>query len=358
MRNVILALAASVAAAPAFAGGVERSTQPISILFEEGRYLEFGASYAQPSVEGNVSPLLGGFATGNIANSFFTGSIGYKADLGDNWSYAIIVDQPIGADVLYPAVSPLGTLSAELKSTALTGVLRYKFDGGFSAYAGLRSVWTSGTVAIPAIPTIVPAPYTLSSNTDQAFGYMLGVAYEKPEIALRVSLTYNSAVTHDFDVQETFGGAPLAPTAFSTNIPESLTLDFRSGVVENTLVFGSVRWVNWKDFVIPAPALGTTIVSYPKNSMTYTLGVGRKFNENWSGSISLSHDTGTGNPTSNLGPIGKRNSIGLGVSYTRNAMTISGGLQYSRIGQATTTLGSNFDDNSTIGAGIRVGFSF
>ncbi|MCC1480187.1 OmpP1/FadL family transporter [Roseibaca sp. Y0-43] len=358
MRNVILALTASVAAAPALAGGVERSTQPISILFEEGRYLEFGASYASPKVEGVTSPLLGRFPTGNIANSFFTGSIGYKADLGDNWAYAITLDQPIGADVLYPVGSALTGLSGEIKSTALTAMLRYKFDGGFSAYAGIRSVWTSGAVAIPALPPIIPAPYTLSSNTDQAFGYMLGVAYEKPEIALRVSLTYNSAVKHDFDVRETFGGVPLPATTFSTKIPESLTLDFRSGVAENTLVFGSVRWVHWKDFVIPAPALGINIVSYPKNSMTYTLGVGRKFNDTWSGSLSLSHDTGTGNPTSNLGPIGKRNSIGVGLSYTRDAVTISGGIQYSRIGQATTTLGSNFDDNSTIGAGIRVGFRF
>lgn len=82
MRNVFLALAASTIAAPAFAGGVERSAQPMSILFEEGRYLEFGASYARPDVSGTVSPLLGGVPTGNIANSFFTGSIGYKADLG------------------------------------------------------------------------------------------------------------------------------------------------------------------------------------------------------------------------------------------------------------------------------------
>lgn len=261
--------------------------------------------------------------------------------------------------MVYPGVSPLGTLSGEIKSTGLTGVLRYRFDGGFSAYAGLRSVWTSGAVSIPALPPAVPAAYTLNSNTDQAFGYLLGVAYEKPDIALRVSLTYHSAIKHDFDVQETFGGVPLAPTTFSTNIPESVTLDFQTGVAEGTLVFGSVRWVNWKDFVIPAPALGTNIVSYPKNSTTYTLGVGRKFNETWSGSLSLSHDTGTGNPTSNLGPIGKRNSIGVGVSYTRDAMTISAGIQYSRIGQATTArLGSNFDDNSTIGAGVRVGFRF
>ena len=362
MRNGLMAALACAVASPALAGGVERSTQPMSILFEEGRYLEAGASFGSPSLTGNLAAGFGSSPTGNIAKSFFTGAIGYKADINDKLSYAIIFDEPIGADVVYPAGSALATLSGEIKSKALTGVLRYKFGGGVSAYAGLRSVWTSGAVSIPAAVVSAlggpAADYVMTSNTDQAFGYLVGVAYEKPEIALRVALTYQSEIEHGFTAQESFGGAPLPATGFSSTIPDSLTLDFRSGVAKDTLVFGSVRWVNWKDFVIPAPALGVNIVSYPKNSITYTLGVGRKFTENWSGSISVSHDTGTGNPTSNLGPVGKRNSIGLGVSYTRDAMTISAGVQYSRIGSATTTLGSTFDDNSAVGAGMRVGFRF
>ncbi|MCL1628525.1 hypothetical protein M3N55_07255 [Roseibaca sp. V10] len=362
MRNGLMAALACAVASPALAGGVERSTQPMSILFEEGRYLEAGASFGSPSLTGNLAAGFGSSPTGNIAKSFFTGAIGYKADINDKLSYAIIFDEPIGADVVYPAGSALATLSGEIKSKALTGVLRYKFGGGVSAYAGLRSVWTSGAVSIPAAVVSAlggpAADYVMTSNTDQAFGYLVGVAYEKPEIALRVALTYQSEIEHGFTAQESFGGAPLPATGFSSTIPDSLTLDFRSGVAKDTLVFGSVRWVNWKDFVIPAPALGVNIVSYPKNSITYTLGVGRKFTENWSGSISVSHDTGTGNPTSNLGPVGKRNSIGLGVSYTRDAMTISAGVQYSHIGSATTTLGSTFDDNSAVGAGMRVGFRF
>jgi hypothetical protein len=39
-------------------------------------------------------------------------------------------------------------------------------------------------------------------------------------------------------------------------------------------------------------------------------------------------------------------------------MTISGGIQYTRLGGARTTLGSTFDNNSAIGAGVRVGFRF
>jgi long-chain fatty acid transport protein len=357
MKYSVLGALAALAATPALAGGIERSNQSMAILFQEGRYLEFGASYANPDVSGNIvlPPATG--ASGNITDSFFSGSISYKADVNEKLSYAIILDQPFGADTLYPLGTTLGGSFGQVKNTTLTGVMRYKFGSGFSAYAGLRSSWTSGSVGLP-----FAAGYTMTTNTDQAFGYLLGVAYEKPEIALRVALTYNSKIKHSFTATESI--APV-PTTFETNLPESLNLEFQSGVAKDTLVFGSIRWVNWKDFVIQPAAYGafispTPLVSYDENSVTYTLGVGRRFNENWSGSVSLAHDTGNGAITGNLGPIGKRNSIALGLSYARDAMTISGGVQYSRIGSVTTRppVNSTFGDNSALAAGIRVGFSF
>jgi long-subunit fatty acid transport protein len=193
----------------------------------------------------------------------------------------------------------------------------------------------------------------MTTSTDQAFGYLVGVAYEKPEIALRVALTYNSKIKHKLPHVEN----GVAAGNISTNIPQSVNLEFQSGVAKDTLVFGSVRWVDWTDFNISGASFAN-LLDYQKDSITYTLGVGRKFNETWSGSVSLSHDTGNGNPTRNLGPIGKRTSLGIGASYTQGPMTISGGVQYTRIGSAVTTLGSTFSGNNAIGAGIRVGYRF
>ncbi|MDD7972516.1 OmpP1/FadL family transporter [Roseinatronobacter alkalisoli] len=356
MRNYIAAGLVALGASPAVAGGIERNPQSMNILFQQGRYVEVGATYGAPRVSGNAPG-----ATGNIARNFFTGSISYKADINEQWSYAIILDQPFGADVMYPTgtAAILTGATGKISNTSLTGILRYKFGNGFSAHAGLRSSWTSGSVNLPAFA------YTMSTNTDQAWGYLVGVAYEKPEIAMRVALTYQSAIKHSFRATETGPGAfPQASTRFTTKMPESLNLEFQTGVAEDTLVFGSVRYVKWKDFDITPPqfnmATGSSLVAYQKNSMTYTLGVGRRFNENWSGSLSLSHDTGNGNPTSNLGPTGKRTSIGVGASYTLDAMTISGGIQYTKLGSATTVppIGGQFGKNSAIGAGIRVGFRF
>ncbi len=348
MRYTLTAGLLALAATPAFAGGIERSNQSMNILFQEGRYLELGASYARPSVSGTVvlPPLAG--ASGNILKSFFTGSLSYKADINEQWSYAIILDQPFGADTLYPVGTTLQNSAGKISNTMLTAVARYKFGGGFSAYAGLRSSWTSGSASLPFL-----GGYTMATNTDQAFGYLLGVAYERPEIAMRVALTYSSKIKHTFNQTGTATGQ------FSTNIPQSVNLEFQTGVAEGTLVFGSIRWVDWTDFNI-SPIGAPNLVSYDKDSFTYTLGVGRRFTENWSGSVSISHDTGNGDRTSNLGPIGKRTSLGLGVSYTKDAMTISGGIQYTRIGGVTTRapINSSFGNNSAIAAGVRVGFRF
>jgi len=359
VRKYLVTGLMTLAASPALAGGIERSPQSMAILFQQGNYVEFGVTHARPKVSGELFAA-GGPASGNIARRFTTGSLSFKGDVNEQLSYALILDQPFGANTLYPTVgTPLDGASGKVDNTTLTGVLRYKFDGGFSAHAGLRSSWTSGSVALPG--------YTMSTNRDQAWGYLLGVAYEMPEIALRVALTYNSKIKHKFNALEqvAVAGVGIVPfnSNFSTNIPASVNLEFQTGVAENTLVFGSVRWVNWKDFDILPPVYQSDptrppLVAYQKNSTTYTLGVGRRFNENWSGSLSVSHDTGNGNPTSNLGPLGKRNSIGLGASYTVDAMTISAGLQYTRIGSATTNIGSQFGSNSVIGGGIRIGYRF
>lgn len=370
MRKYLVPGLMTLIATPAFSAGLERSPQSLNILFQEGNYLELGASYVRPRVSGTLDTVpmtpLQGQPTGNVARSYFSGSIGFKGVINEQMSYAILLDQPFGADTLYPGGSPLEGSLGKIDNTTLTGVFRYKFDGGFSAHAGIRSSWTKGTAEISVVPVL---DYTLTTQRDQAWGYLLGVAYEKPEIALRVALTYNSSIKHTLNAAET-GVPPVPQDTFNARLPQSVNLEFQTGIAEDTLLFGSVRWVNWKQFDITPPDYAASqnplaggaprgaLVEYQKNSTTYTLGVGRRFTENWSGSVSLAYDTGNGNPTSNLGPTGSRTTLGLGASYTVDNITISGGVQYARIGSATTTLNSQFSNNSAIGAGVRVGFRF
>lgn len=253
VRKTILATSLmALAAGPAVAGGIERSNQSMAILFEEGNYLEFGASYTDPRVTGRENAGLGGNSSGNMSKSFWNLDLRFRGQINEQLSYAIIIDQPIGANLAYPTGTgyQLEGSKGTIRSTALTGVLRYEFGNGFSAYGGLRAVRTSGSVNLPA------ANYKMSISPDTAYGYLVGVAYERPEIAARVSLTYNSAITHRFKATETsvvWGGD--ASTKFSTTIPESVHLEFQTGIMEDTLLFGGIRWVRWSKFDITPKTL-------------------------------------------------------------------------------------------------------
>ncbi|RAZ83608.1 hypothetical protein DDV93_15035 [Cereibacter johrii] len=362
-----LALGAGAAAA----GDIERSQQSVGILFEEGRYAEFTFGAVNPDVSGSV----GGIGSGNMAGNFNTWSLGYKQPLGANMDLALILDQPIGADVDYPdeGLYPLAGTTAELRSNAITALLRYKFQNNVSLYGGLRAQSVEGKAHIlfdiyQNGTYIATTDYNLETNRDWSLGYVLGVAWEKPEIAARVALTYNSAIDHTLEGDET-GTNPIfgdrsGESDFDTTVPQSLNLEFQTGIAEDTLLFGSVRWVDWTEFLIDPEIYqyyfpGIPLVAYESDRWTYTLGVGRRFNEQWSGAVTVSYEPQTGDDTGNLGPNDGFRSIGIGATYTHENMKITGGIRYVELGNATTRgVGAEFDDNNALAAGIRVGFTF
>ena len=360
MKRILTTAAVLTAAATtAHAGGVERSGQSVAILFEQGRYAEISYGHFDPSVSGTAPLALGGASSGDMTPSYNSWSLGYKMDLGDRMALAIILDQPIGADVAYPTGSgyPLAGATATLSSSAITALLKYRFENNVSVYGGLRYQTVHGEVALgPAVGN-----YTLNTNHDSELGYVVGLAWEKPEIAARVALTYNSAITHSLESVE-FG----VPTAgFDTEVPQSVNLEFQTGIAKDTLLFGSIRWVEWSAFVIDPPTYQllpptTPLVSYASNRISYNLGVGRRFNENWSGAVTIGYEESDGEITGNLGPTDGFTSVGLAATYTMDNIKITGGVRYVDIGDATANLGpgASFTNNSGIGIGLRVGYTF
>lgn len=365
MKRILCSAAALAAAASgAQTGGVERSTQSVAILFEKGRYAELSFGHFDPSVAGSV---LGGLLpSGDMSSSFNSWSLGYKMDIGDRMALAVIVDQPIGADVAYPGTFgplsyPLAETTATLTSSAVTALLRYRFESNVSLYGGLRYQTVHGEVSIPLVEHPVLGGYTLDTNDDSELGYVVGVAWEKPEIAARVALTYNSAITHQLESLE-FG---VVAAGFETEVPQSLNLEFQTGIAKDTLLFGSIRWVDWSEFVIAPPAYllatsGQALVDYPNDRVTYNLGIGRRFSENWSGAVILGYEPADGELTGNLGPTDGFRSAGLAVTYTMDKLKITGGIRYVDIGDATTNppVSASFSGNHGLGVGIRVGYTF
>jgi long-subunit fatty acid transport protein len=350
----------------AIAGGVERSTQSVAILFEQGRYLEVSLSSFSPDVSGSllgpVAIFPAGSASGDMAGRYSSLSVSYKQPLSEQVDLAVIIDEPIGAKVRYPGPFgvypyPLAGSTADLTSNAITGLVRYKLPSSFSVHGGLRYQTVKGVASLPFVGAPGPG-YTVTTNNDREFGYVVGAAWEKPEIAARVALTYNSAITHD--LQSTEGGPIAGVGSFETEVPKSVNLEFQTGIAKDTLLFGSIRWVEWSAFRIDPPGYppATPLVSYPKDRTTYNLGIGRRFSENWSGAISLGYEASDGEITTNLTPTDGSTSVGLAATYTIDDVKITAGVRRVKIGDAVTSIGANFTGNSGIGFGIRIGYRF
>jgi long-subunit fatty acid transport protein len=371
MKHIITALGAlAMTTSLAQAGGVERSTGNLGFMFQDGNYAELTFGSIDPTVGGTQRIPAGpgspaGAQSGDIANPYTTASLAIKTQLNDRLDFGVLLDQPIGANVTYAGATGyvyggLTGSTAKISSSATTAVLRYSLNDAVSVYGGLKIENASGQVKLFN-------GYTMSTSTEKDLGYLVGAAYEKPEIALRVALTYESSITHDFDVTEM--GRPSLP--FSTEVPQSVTLDFQTGIAKDTLVFGSIRWRDWTAFNITPVGYkrlaGESLVDYEHDAVTYNIGVGRKFNDTWSGAVTLGHEATQGGFAGNLGPTDGYTSLGIAAVYTKGNMKITGGVSYGWIGNAQTEAPlpfppgialADFNDNHVMGAGIKIGFSF
>jgi long-chain fatty acid transport protein len=391
-RKSMYRIAAATAAllsttAIAQAGGLDRNQTTTSILFESGTYVELGYTSVSPSVSGALAA--NGTPSGDISPSFGYATLGYHHDINDTLSFSLIVDAPYGADVSYPGtvastLYPFAGSRAEVRSQQVTAALRYQLTENFSAYGGLRALRLQGEADVTAATTAVNVPglglvpagfnYTLRAESDWEYGYMLGAAYEMPEIAMRVALTYFSEIEATLTGTEGFNtgiglnqpvpAANIAPTSFKVTMPQSVLVEAQSGIAEGTLLFGSVRWTDWEGFQIrPNRYPAGSLVSYTDDVWTWNIGLGRRVSEDLALSATLGYEAEQDGFSGNLGPTDGRLSIGLGAEYTVGAMSIAGGVQYSMIGDAQTagagnTLLANFNNNDALAVGIRIGYQF
>ena len=89
-------------------------------------------------------------------------------------------------------------------------------------------------------------------------------------------------------------------------------------VFQRTRPDGSVRWVDWTAFNITPQYLGQPIVSNDDDTFSTSLGIGRRFNENWSGAVILGYEKTQGTPSGNLGPTDGYKSIGIAATNARS----------------------------------------
>lgn len=331
----------------AWAGGIDLSGQPIGALFKPGSYAEFTYAFIKPDVRGTD---FSGASTGNIGNDLSTSTLSYKTDLTNSLSLALIYDQPYGRSSNYNE-GALAGISSELVSNAITLPFRYKMNQRWSVHAGVRVQDFDTTVILPALG------YELQNSKQQDAGYLVGVSFEIPEYFTLVSLTYNSEISHDFNSVE--NGVRTESYTYAT--PESLNLDVRMPISNTTLVFGSLRYAAYEGGEVVPPAYlemtGTPLVKLEDDIMTYSLGVGQKFNDNWSGFARFRYEASEDVTQDPFNPVDGFRSYGLGVNYVYKKLNLTLGVDYAEFGDTSGVVGEFRDVSATVG-GLALGYTF
>jgi long-chain fatty acid transport protein len=350
------------------AGGLERGGYDIDLLFDPAPVAaEITGTYVMPQRDlknvVDTDPTLGGGGNLNAlgysnsardTESYWVPSMGIKTGLGPV-DCLIDYGQPIGAYSNPGAnwAGANGNIVTKVKSEAVGGTCSYKMDLGKGQIRFIGGVFhedVSGykeqfVSPIPALLGIGTGVGRLDLKGD-GYGWRAGVAYEIPDIALRASLVYNSAVKLDnldgtLDLTEVpLPGNPLlgkvTNVSGSSQVPDSLELKLQSGIAPGWLAFGSIKWMNWSvlqsipfcpvgapSCTTTSPFRATSLDLLYRDGWTVSGGIGHKFNDQWSGAAGLTWDRGTT----------------TGLSAQTDTWTVSGGVSYTPTQNVEVRLG-------------------
>ncbi|MBA4069019.1 MAG: long-chain fatty acid transporter [Acinetobacter sp.] len=292
-----------------------------------------------------------------------------------------------------------GNTSVEVDTQNLSFIAGFQPTENWNIYGGAVYQTIKGNLSLRGQAYSLYNGYDASIPEDSSVGWLAGLAYQIPEIALKASITYRSEIDHDVNMNESIptlpalallpngaaAAAAIAAASGETKIttPQSVNLDFQTGIMANTVAFANVRWVEWSKFSIQPYKFGLiseavgpivdrpdgfNLVEYEDDQISATVGVGRKFNDLWAGNVSVGWDSGAGNPVSTLGPTEGYWNVGLGLQYSPTPATfIAGGVKYFMLGDAKAQTGAQagsseyvaeFEDNKAWAYGLKMGYRF
>jgi long-subunit fatty acid transport protein len=292
----------------------------------------------------------------------------------------------------------------------------YDLNENISFLGGItQNNLTSGNV------TTIKGGYDVKSGSST--GYVVGAAYSIPDIAFRAEVLYqpkskiSTKTSYDGSSQSAFSAGALqvvgeqaaaaaiaggatdpaiiqaavaaalaSPTAagavalasstanglngdYDTEVsrPETLSINLQSGIATDTLILASYHRAKWSaaPVVIDVSAADTVnpkINETFSDSEKFTVGIGRKFSEKLSGSLSYSKEKGDGDRATSLFTFSNgRETLSAGLRYTVDNMDITFGVSRSQLGDVSVDGGAGdivYAGNSVTAMGVKVAFAF
>ncbi|NUG00551.1 outer membrane protein transport protein [Acinetobacter oleivorans] len=455
-KKILILGITSICTSTLHAAAFDKTGQSIAAFLQPGNYFEasLGVTDADLSgVESGTNP--SHHSISDIANTDYRPTAALKLQLAPQYSFGLLYDQPFGADTEYsglngfvatpkdtamlPSITtaslanatsgqaPTGNAKSEFDIQNLSFILGYQPTKNWNLYAGPVYQTFKSQVELRGNVFSLYNGYDFHTKTVGDLGWLAGLAYQIPEKAVKVSLTYRSAITHKVNATEnaplidmlstqqgrdlvnqhldymiSIGQMTSQKKAYLNQIianlpeqedtgttkfksPDSVNLEFQTGLRQGTLLFGSVRWVNWSDLALqpyrfgeiskvvgglstPSRPEGFNLVRYYDDQWSLNLGLGQRFSPKWLSSVSVGWDSGAGDKVSTGGPSKGYYNLGVGAQYSPTSQYfISGGVKYYWLGDAKAQLGAQagsdyyvgeFKDNHSVSYGLKIGYKF
>ena len=382
-----------MACSVAYAGGWSTGNLGQSFMSEKDGFGEISVGQVDYKITASTATNYAGGQATNIDVIKDANRVGLslKNDYGEKFSVGLTnfqygsIQMQGGAGAARKSWIP--DADATLNTMALLG--SYNVSDGLNVLVGVRR----DTLEKTTVSTI-KGDYTIDSAV-KTRGVM-GVSYQKPEIALKVSATYSpkAEISTGSSFAETsqpggaggisYGDAIIAQglgvaasagllatvSSYTTTVglPETLNIEFQTGIAEDTLLFGSIVDTKWKKAQIDSNGSATSrITTAFSDTVSYSLGIGRRLNDNWSITGSYKQEDGGGAYASSLFTVSNgTKGVTLAARYTNENMTVTAGVNMVEVGGVTITSDgtsagttyAKYGTNSAVGVGLRVSFDF
>ena len=380
-----------------YSAALETSNQSIASFLQSNHYVEFSTAIVDANVSGhtdrptaNHSATFTETSTQDFVHDYVLSNAALKLQIQPNWSFGIIYDQPFGANLGY-ALAPIpayqntliNAVRLKMDTHNLSTILGYQPNTAWNFYTGLSHQTLKTHLKISGQLSSIVVDYMGETKTDAAQGWLTGISYQIPEYAFKTSITYRSKIRHKSLFHEQTNSNPTVSLFDITSdqnttieTPQSVNIELQSAITSHSLLYGSLRWVNWQNFKIVSPLISSdrnplvTLVDYQNDQWSSTLGFAYRLNEHWTSTLDVGWDSGTGNAASALNPSDGFYSIGLGGFYHFNThLFIAGGIKYFQLNPAKASPNQNRSDNfwgalssvnnnNAVAYGIKVGYRF
>lgn len=314
----LLLLTFSFSGALAYAGGFDNSGRPFDIIFGDDNELLFNFKYVQPLIDLSVRRELGQgramprVSVDEIVADYEDVLVGVRWHMSDDVDCAIQWEQPFRFQTAYPDDS----LSYQEDAGDASSQVPAPIDSEYSSQSftmacriGIKFTHEADSFSSSRLSFIVGPKYQFidgrfsSDLTDYDLGdqdnysaqlngskewaYLLGLAYEIPELAFRLSIFFHNQVEHSLKgyVQAPapdLSGVLSSSLRAKTITPKALNLRLQSGIAENWLAFVNLRWGDWSsvdEIVVQAGALSQQLSLFANDTLNYEIGLATRIND-------------------------------------------------------------------------------